>query len=262
MKRLTFALAIALPLAGAASFVPVLPSAFVLRSQEPPLPASEEFVQQVRDNLARADREQYRYAYHERRSDLHTNPFGKLGTSGTLLYAVHPGDEYGIYHRQLIARDGQTVTDEKQQTVDRRGRSETNPAVEDVVQTLDFSMVRREVVGGRDMIVVSFSPKPDAKPRTRQGKMAKAFEGTTWIDEALREVVRLEATSVDTISYGLGVIARLGKGAKVELVRERIDESIWLPTSIRLKGEGRAILVRKLKIDYFIQWFDYRRALG
>jgi hypothetical protein len=234
----------------------------LLAAQERPFPQDDDFFADVRTNLARSDREQYRYAYRERRSEVHTNPFGRLGTGATLLFEVEPGEEYGIYHRQLVARDGKPLTNEKRQTVDRRGRSDTNPAVDDVVQTLQFSIARRESLHGRDTIVVSFGPRPNAKPKTRQGKMAKAFEGTVWIDEAEREVVRLEATAVDSLSYGLGVLARLNEGTEVELERQRIDASLWLPTSIRLKGRGRAILFRRLNIDYFIEWFDYRRVLG
>lgn len=239
------------------SFVSLL-----LMAQERPLPHPDAFFNDVRGNLARSDREQYRYAYRERRSEVHTNPFGRLGTGATLLYDVQPGEEYGIYHRQLVARDGKAITDEKRQTVDRRGRSDTNPAVDDVVQTLEFSVSRREALNGRELIVVSFAPRPNAKPRTRQGKMAKAFQGTVWIDEADREVMRVEATAVDSLSYGLGVLARLNEGTEVQLVRERVQDSLWLPTSIRLKGHGRAILFRRLNIDYFIEWFDYRRVLG
>jgi hypothetical protein len=46
----------------------------------------------------------------------------------------------------------------------------------------------------------------------------------------------------------------------VTLVRERVESDTWLPTSIRLSGEGRAMLVRKLRVDHLIEWFDYRRA--
>jgi hypothetical protein len=45
----------------------------------------------------------------------------------------------------------------------------------------------------------------------------------------------------------------------VHVVREPVD-TVWLPTSIRLSGDGRALLLRKLDVDYFIEWFDYRRA--
>src|SRR5262245_21155028 len=234
-------------------------SSFLLRGQERVVSMADPFFAAVRQNLSRSDREQYRYAYHERRSDVHTNPFGRIGTDGSLLYQVTPGDEYGVYHRLLVERDGKPLTNENRETIDRRGRSETNPAVDDVVATLSFQITGHETSGGRSLMLLGFSPKPDAKPKTRQGKLAKSFKGTIWIDEQAREVVRVEATTIDSISYGLGVVARLGEGTQVKVVREPVD-TVWLPTSIRLMGEGRALLFRKLNVDYFVEWFDYKRT--
>jgi len=232
-----------------------------LASQARPLPAPEPFYAQIKENLARADREQHRYAYRERRSEVHSNPFGKIGTDGTLLYDVRPGAELGLYHRRLIERDGKALTNEKSELLDRRNRGKANPSIEDVVATLEFHLKGRESVGGRDHIIIEFRPKQDADPRTRQGKIAQAFKGTVWVDEASREVARVEATSIDSLSYGFGLVARLGEGTRATLIRERIDSSVWLPTSIRLVGEGRALLLRKLRVDFVVEWFDYKRTL-
>lgn len=242
----------------AASAVAAGPQA-PLRGQERPLPAAEPFYAAVRANLARSDREQYRYAYRERRSEVHTNPFGKIGTDGSALYQVTPGAEYGVYHRVLVERDGKSLAGETRETIDRRGRSDTNPAIDDVVDTLTFRLSGRESSGGRDLIVIQFEPRPGAKPRTRQGKLARAFKGAIWVDEQTSEVVRADATAIESLGYGLGVLARLNEGTRARLEREPID-TVWLPTSIRLSGEGRALLLRKLDVDYFIQWFDYRRV--
>jgi hypothetical protein len=233
-----------------------------LHTQERPLPSHDAFYEAVRSNLARSDRDQYRYTYREKRSEIHTNPFGRIGTGGTVLYQVDPGEELGLYYKRAIERDGKPLTNEKRETIDRRGRPQGSPTVDDVVATLDFAIVRRESAAGRDLIVVSFSPKPNAKPKTRQGKMAKVFKGHVWVDEEAREVVRLEATALDDLSYGLGVLARLNEGTNVKVQRERIDATTWLPTSIRMTGQGRALLFRKLNVDYFIEWFDYKRTLN
>jgi hypothetical protein len=115
------------------------------------------------------------------------------------------------------------------------------------------------MVEGRPAILVTFTPKPDAKPTTREGRLARAFTGKIWVDEAEAEVTRVEATAIDTITYGYGLLARLNKGTVVTLLRERIEERLWFPTSIRFQGEGRALLLRKLNIDFHIEWFDYRR---
>ena len=44
------------------------------------------------------------------------------------------------------------------------------------------------------------APKRGAEAETREGWMAKAFKGCIWVDEAAREVMRVEATAVDDLS--------------------------------------------------------------
>jgi len=61
------------------------------------------------------------------------------------------------------------------------------------------------------------------------------------------------------VSYGLGLIAKLNKGSRITLTRERVDDDLWLPTSIRFVGEGRAVLFRRLNVDFAADWFDYRK---
>jgi hypothetical protein len=67
---------------------------------------------------------------------------------------------------------------------------------------------------------------------------------------------------VDAISFGFGLIARLNEGTTVTLTREPISGGIWLPTSIRFAGEGRALLVRRMNVDQRIEWSEYRKVLN
>lgn len=225
-----------------------------------PLPAEEPFFEAVRENMARAAREQHRYAYKERRTEVHRNPFGRMGTGDVVVYDVAPGPEPSVTFRRLLEKNGKPVLDSEPERQERRVRTGRRSAMEDTIETLQFDIERREHTGGRPAIVIRFGPRDDARPETREGKMAKAFTGRIWVDEEAREVMRVEATAVDDLSYGLGLIARLRKGTVVTLTRERIDEHIWLPTAIRFKGNGRALLFRTLNIDFAIDWFDYRRT--
>jgi hypothetical protein len=233
---------------------------YVLAAAQAPLPAEEPFFAAVRDNMKRANREQYRYAYRERRTELHTNPFGRLGTGDVVVYDVTPGPEPSVTFRKLLEKNGKPVLDSRPEREERKVRREGPSTVDDTVATLQFAIDRRESLNGRNAIVVRFEPRRDGKPQTREGKLAKAFRGFIWVDEAAQEVVRVEATAIDDLSYGLGFVARLNKGSTVTLIRERIDDHIWLPTSIKFKGNGRALLVRKLNIDFAVEWFNYRRT--
>lgn len=229
------------------------------RAQEKPLPERQVFFEATRGNLERAQTRQAAYAYRERRRELHTNPFGRLGSgTGTEEYDVTPLPDGGTA-RTLVARDGQPVKGETTNSRPR-ARGSKKSAVTDTAETLDLVLERRERLNGRDVIIVTFSPKADARPETREGKLARNFRGKIFVDEADAEVVRVEATAIDDISYGLGVVARVNRGATVTLVRERVDAGMWLPTSIRFSGEGRAMVFRKLRVDHLIEWFNYRRA--
>jgi hypothetical protein len=227
-----------------------------------PLPDPEPFYAATRENAARAQAAQNRFAYRERRTELHLNPFGRLGSGGTLVYDVTPTADGGL-ERRLVERDGTTVTDAP---VERRPPRTPRPArqrstVDDVVSVLRFSILRREVRDGRDVVTVGFEPRPGAEPETRQGELARRFTGTIFVDEAAHEVMRVEATAIEDLTYGLGLVARLQKGATVTVSRRRIEPDLWMPTSIRFKGRGRALLLlRRLEIDQIIEWIDYRRV--
>ena len=230
-------------------------------AQERPLPDAPAFFAATRDNLARAGRIQDQFAYKERRTQLHTNPFGRLGTGGTIVYDVTPNPNGPGFLRRIIERDGQAVANgEVEEFGRRRNRAQSPSAVQDAASVLDFAIERRVVHDGRSTILVHFTPKPNATPETRQGRLARAFTGTIWVDEATREVTRVEATAIDSITYGYGLLARLNEGTVVTLVRRHLEDDVWMPISIRFKGEGRALLLRKLNVDFGIDWFEYRRV--
>jgi hypothetical protein len=264
-----------------------LGSASASYAQNQALPDADTFYRRVRENLARAERVSHLYAYKERRTDIHTNPFGRLGTGGASVYEVYPSPVRQLVYRRLVERNGQTVGAAELMRQDReyrdragtvlrergaddpdeamveaetqRARERRERAINDVIDALDFRVTERAMHNGVPAIVITFSPKPDARPTTRQGRTAQHFAGTIWVDERAAEVLHLQATSIGDISYGLGIVARLGKGTTATVTRRPLGDGIWMPTSLALSGRGRAVVFRRLVVDFGIEWFDYRR---
>ena len=253
-----------------------------------PLPDSDTFYAAVRENLARAQQASHQYAYKERRTDVHTNPFGRIGTGGARVFEVYPSANPELTYRRLVERNGVPVGAEelaeqdrayRRQVADverragritgdeRRRRAEEDAAarerasamIDDVVKTLQFSVEGRAIHNGEEAIAIAFAPNPQARPKTRQGRLAQKFTGTMWVREADAEVMHLEAHAVDNISFGLGIVARLSKGTTATLTRRPVPGGVWMPTKLTLSGRGRAALVRRLVVDYSIEWFDYAR---
>ena len=226
-----------------------------------PFPDPNVFFEAVRANLARSQDDQKLFAYKERRTELNLNPFGRLGTGGSRVRDVTPVEDGSAVTIRVIERDGKPVTDSQAVRRPMRMSARGRRVVDDVAATLDISMSRREHLDGRDAIVAVFKARPDAKPQTREGRIARDFAGEIWIDELTREVTRIDAKAIDDVAFGYGVLARLNKGATVTLRRELVHGNLWLPVSMRFSGEGRALLLRKLTIDFAVDWFDYRRVL-
>ena len=256
-------------------------------AQDRPLPDPETFYRVVRQNLTRAERSQHLFTYKERRTDIHTNPFGKLGTGGMSVFHVYPSPARRLSYRRLMERDGKPIPERELAEQDREyrvrvdevmreramaasdqrsveqeseaARHRQQRTIDDVIDTLQFQMKGRTTHEGVPAIVVTFTPKPNARPTTRQGRMAQKFTGTIWVDEAALEVMRVEAKSTDDLTYGGGLVASLGEGTTATVTRRRVGGDVWMPTALTLTGEGRAVVFRRLVVDYEIEWFDYRR---
>ncbi len=254
--------------------------------QNGPLPDSQAFLQEARERLARSQQVWHQYAYKERRTDVQVNPFGRMGVTGTRVLEIYRPANPALGYRHVIERNGVGVPRhelekmrvdyrarvlaelqgrgedgelrQKREQEDAAARQRAQAVVTDVLNTLHFEVVRRERRKGASTIVVAFAARPDAKPSTRQGRIAKAFKGNAWIDEASREVLSVDAVAVDDVSFG-GFIAKLYEGTVATLERREIEPGVWMPTNVKFTGEIRA-LFRKARIEYVIEWFDYRRV--
>jgi hypothetical protein len=252
-----------------------------------PLPDVDSFLKAARENLARAQQLAHHYAYKERRVAVHMNPFGRMGMGDTRVTHVQPAPNPRLTRRRVIERNGKPVSAaelaqqdaEYQQRVDevrRRlarevaedresrqqdealARQRAQMMIADVVNTLEFKVVRREMRNGVPAVVVAFAGRPEARPVTREGRTARVFKGTIWIHEAAREVMHVEAVATDDVTYG-GFIAKLYEGTAATLIRREIDPGVWMPTRVKLQGEARA-LFRKTKLDFSVEWFDYEKV--
>lgn len=258
-----------------------------LAAQPPqPLPDQGQFFAEVRKRLASNDLIQSRFSYRERVTELRFNLFGRMGTGPVRVYDVYPHPNDDLTYRRLVEEDGRPLTVEElddqdrdyrkrladwQRRVAREGVSERlarlreaeearlkdEARAKEALDLFTFVIERRDTFEGQPAIVIRFAPKPDQSPRTREGRVAYAFGGQAWVHEHDYEVMLVDATAIDDVSFGFGLIARLHKGSTARFVRRRIAGA-WLPVSTRFEGTGRAMLVRKVVIDFSRDYSDYR----
>jgi hypothetical protein len=257
-------------------------------AQDRPLPDFDTFMAETRRRLQADDVRQSEYVYVETRHERKLDSSGKA-TKETLdvfeSYPALPGESR--WQRQTV-KDGKPVPPDELARRDRdrqkkvmeyakrlerepdkvraeekkkrdQERRETDRAVDDALRVYDIRMLGREVVSGYETIMFSFTPRKNARPQTREGKIMRHFAGKAWVSESEFEVVRLEAEAIETASFGLGLLARVHKGSKAAFERRKVNDEQWLPARATYTASARVMLVRMLRIGGTSEFSDYRK---
>ena len=154
---------------------------------------------------------------------------------------------------------------EKEQARQRRlqeeAQEQANEVIADIFRIYEIQMLRRETVDAHQTIVFSLTPRRDPKPRTREGRDMPHFGLTAWVSESEFELVRVEMVAMHTVKMGLGVglFARLHKGASLAFVRRKINDEVWLPAMSVYEGSARLGLVKTVRQRGESEFSDYRK---
>jgi hypothetical protein len=258
-------------------------------SQDPPLPAREPFLKEVRARLETDASRQSGYSYLETRHRSSIDGKGRRRDESVTVLESYPGlpGEDERWER-VVERDGKRVPDaelrqadddrrkkaeriaralstqtpadkariEREQAADRRERARM---VDDAFLVYDMAMLGREWLEGHDTIAFSLRPRPESKPRTREGRMMKSFRGRAWISESDFELVRLDVEAIDTVSIGFGLVARLHKGTTASFTRRKVNGEAWLPARAEYVFSARVLLLKRLREGGLFEFSNYRK---
>lgn len=120
---------------------------------------------------------------------------------------------------------------------------------------------RRERFRGRDVVVFDFEPNPqfDLKNARSVLRFFGKTAGVMWVDAEDKQVARLEAVLVDSISMGGGLLAKFKKGATFMLEKERVGNEIWLPSQVDINFSARVLLFKGIDLNQVQRFYDHRK---
>jgi hypothetical protein len=255
-------------------------------AQERPLPDFNTFAAEVKKHLATDEERQSGYVFNERRVEQKLNAAGRVTAESVKIYEVYPGLPNEDRYRRLIEEDGRAIPRDRlaKQDNDRRKKAEEyarrqavaserqkeareqdkarqqySAAVEDIFRVYDIQMIRREAIDGINTILATLTPKPGARPRTRDGNVMRHFKARAWISESDYELVRVEIEAIDTLSFGLGLLARVHKGTVATYERRKVNGETWLPAEVTWTASARVLLLRRLRLRGESEFSNYRR---
>jgi len=271
-----------------AAFVCIAVVAPVSQAQDPPLPDPDRFLQQVRQRLETDDDRQTGYMYVEKRREQKLDSAGRPTGESLKVFESYPGLPGEERWRRLISEDGRPVPPadlekadrerreraeayarklakdpEKERAIETRAREqrkrERAESIDDAFRVFDVRMIGREMVEGHATIVFSLTPRPGAKPRTRDGNIMRNFSGRAWVSESDYEMVRLDLEAIDTVSFGFGLLARVHKGSQASFRRRKVNGEVWLPAVATYTASARVALVKVMRRGGVMEFSDYKK---
>ncbi len=253
-------------------------------SDNRPLPDTATFIAEVKARV-RTDRElQAQYTFLERREEIEVTKLGKVKKGAVKEYEVYPSVVPGNTYKRLVKVDGEPLdpallakNDEKhrrdvmeeanESAADRakrareraKQRAEERQLIDEIFALYEITLVGRDMVGPYPTVVAMLEPHRAYSPKIDDARLLKKFRVRAWVHESEYQVVKIEAEAIEDVTFGWGVLGRLHKGAITTFERRKVNDEVWLPARVHIKGTGRAVIFRRFALDSVTEWFDYRK---
>ena len=188
----------------------------------------------------------------------------------------------GTSYRKLIEKDGKPLSDagarKEQDKMDkeiaRRGnegssqrkkrieaqRKDGEEAIqfrEEVMKAFTFRIEGEEKVNGYSAWRIAGDPRPDFKPKSREGRMLSKIRGRIWVEKVSNEWLKFDVVTLEKITFG-GFIATIAPGATIAAQQMRVNEELWHPEWMRVRLNARA-LWKKLNAEIEQTYQGFRK---
>ena len=256
--------------------------------EETSCPKLEFILEQVRKNLNSDRMLLSNYTYNEVETVRFLDKDSTVKRIKEKRYEVFPSFEEELLYRKLVEENGELVSKKDLEKQDRKYRKRVEKwekkarkkgisdeearrlreeeegekeqrAVDDVFRLYEFELLGRGSVGKYSTYLIGFSPRPDYKPRVKEVKLLKKISGKAWVCDEDFQLVRIEADLIENASFGLGILAKLHKGATMSFQRRKVNGEVWLPAVAHFSGKGRFLLFKGFRVELTSEYSDYKR---
>ena len=242
------------------------------QAANPPLPDIHQLMQEVHKHQKQLNKVRENYTYSDSQVVQEINSKGQVTKTETSEYEVF--FVHGRQISQVVKKEGKPLSDQEQkketERVTKAVENAEKPEAEQhknnqsisllhMLEIMDVRNPRRESFRGRQTIVFDVVGRKDAKTHDLSEDLSKKLQGTIWVDEADRQVVRLEAVFNDNFHVGGGLVANVQKGSRFSFDQAPVNGEIWLPSGGEVTIEMRLLLVKGIRQHIVMRDYDYKR---
>ena len=260
----------------------IIPLTFILLLQAPPaqaqqaanspLPGIPQLMKEVHEHQKQLDKVRENYTFSVSQVTEEIDAKGKVSKTES-----REGEVFFVHGHEIwrtVKKDGKPLTDEEQKkeaehvtkAVERAQNPQQEPPKESrsislshLLEVADVRNPHRENFRGRSTIVFEFVGKNDLKAHNLSEDLSKKLQGKVWVDEADRQVARLEATFDDNFHVVGGLVANVQKGSRFTFDQAQVNGEIWFPTGMDVSLQMRLLLFKGIHQHIVQRDYDYKR---
>ncbi len=160
--------------------------------------------------------------------------------------------------RIALLKNETAANRERKQRESIKKRNDQMGFVEEFPNAFDFQLVEQTKIAGREISVVSFTPRKGYRPGQMRARIFTKLNGKAWLDPTEKQAVKMIVDIFDDFSIG-GFVANLGKGTRFEFNQVRFDNSVWLPSSIYSRLMARLLVFKSYNTEETESFSNYRK---
>jgi hypothetical protein len=217
------------------------------------------------------------YTYVERQEDREYDGNGRLkktesSTQEVLILAGRPYEkeiakndkplsendarkEQEKMDKELVKREHMSASDRAKV---EKEREEERAYLREIPDAFRFRLASEENVSGQPAWVIEAEPKPGYQAKDSKAKVLTKVRGKFWITQHDNRWVKIQAEAIEPLSFGLGLF-RIAAGGAFTFEQKRVNDEVWLPTHILIRGEARLAYLKKVHAEIEITYRDYKK---
>jgi hypothetical protein len=140
----------------------------------------------------------------------------------------------------------------------QKERVEERAFIREIPDAFTFRLVKTDTVSNQPAWVIEARPKPGYRAVHSQARDFAKVRATIWIEQSTYHWVKVDAEVLRTISVDFGLL-RVAPDSSMHFEQTRVNDEIWLPSSMLVRFEARLALLKVLRGEYDIRYSDYRK---
>ena len=221
------------------------------------------------------------YTCRQREVEKHIGKGGEVKSTSIKTYDVN--FYYGELYSRLIQKDDQPLSADDQKKEDeklekflsklrsqseeererhlaheKKQREEERAFLRDMVNAYDFRLLGDETVNGVATWKIEATPRRDFHPTQPHGDILSKIKGTMWIEKKDYNWIKVEAESIDTISFGL-FLFRIHKGSRLSFDQVHLNDEVWLVRRFFISGGARVALLKNMAVEQEDEFTNYQK---